>query len=180
MNFLAAIKDKDPVAAMAVKINSFLENEASRNLDIVAEIEKLSPEARQELLTVLERTDKDLDQAVSDTLSRLSQRQPEVVVDDTIVANTPTLSLGDLDDIATASLPLQNVTRKRVLASVESLVTEIKSGTNLLAEQRIKALELIENLSRHEFLNDQSNLLKMKILTALGMPRGQRTAQRRP
>lgn len=167
LNFLAAIKDKDPVAAMAVKINSFLENEATRNLEIVAEIEKLSPEARQELLIVLGRTDKELDQAVSDTLSRLSQRQPEVVVDDTIVANTPTLSLGDLDDIATASLPLQNVTRKRVAASVESLVTEIKSGTGLLTEQRTKALELIDNLSRHEFLNDQSNLLKMKILTAL-------------
>lgn len=165
LRLFSDIQEKDPFAKMALRVNAFFENEASRNLDFVAELEKLDPEIRKDVLSVLDRTEKDLDQAVSNALSRLTAVEPNLPLDDAV--NTITLSLEDMDSIAAASPALQNAFRKRITASVDAIANDIQSGAQLLGAQRVRAFELIESLSKHGFPEAQANDLRDKILKAL-------------
>jgi hypothetical protein len=165
LRFFSDIQEKDPFAKMTVRVNTFFENEASRSLDFIAELEKLDPKVRKDVLSILGRTEKELDQVVSDSLSRLTAVEPNLPVDDAV--NTITLSLEDMDSIAAASPALQNAFRKRITASVDAIANDIQSGAQLLGEQRVRAFELLESLTKHGFPEDQANALRNKIIDAL-------------
>ncbi len=165
LNFLLKIQDKDPVAKAALVINSSFNDASKLTIDKVAELENLDPNLRTSALSIIKSSQQQFDQLISDSFTRLAAIEPDLTIPEAL--NRLILTYEEMTRIAVNSPGLRNAWKQRITSTIESIVKEIKGGSELIGDQRRRAFEFIEDLPAHGFTQSETNELRKNIVLAL-------------